>query len=407
MIKLNSRTNVSPERVRRSIQSRFNPIRSLTPESLSRQLDEFHAGNFRSIAQTWEAIERRDDVLQGVASKRKKSVSRLEWEVQTVDSSSEAENQRGALEHFYNSLIATNAIDQNQFGGFPLLVQQMMDAVGKRYAVHEIIWHPASDGGLTGTFRFVPLWFFENRMGRLRFLARESDLDGQEMREGAWMTTVSDGIMESTSVAYIYKNLTLRDWLIYSERNGMPGVKGVTDALPGSPEWELASDAVEKFGAEFHAVMNRGTEIEAIDMTAKGNLPYPELVERMDRMIAALWRGADLSTISAPGGVGASLQRSETVVLETSDAKMISETLNAQVDRFIIRHLFNTDNCKAHVRLKTSSPQDITQDLKIFKELWSMGAPLSMTHIFERFGIPLPRNNEVVLEKNKMDEAID
>ncbi len=74
---LKTRPSITTERVRRDQWTRFSPIRALTPETLSRQLDEFQAGNFRRIGPTWEAIERRDDVIRGVASKRKKSVARL------------------------------------------------------------------------------------------------------------------------------------------------------------------------------------------------------------------------------------------------------------------------------------------------------------------------------------------
>ena len=263
---LKTQPTITTERVRTDRLSRFSPIRALTPESLSRQLDEFQAGNFRRIGPTWEAIERRDDVIRGVASKRKKAVARLNWEVLTVDDSPEAEEQREALEFFYSQMTATSAVDQNQKGRFSLLIEQMMDAVGKKYALHEIVWEPSGGNRLTATFRFAPLWFFENRMGRLRFLPTGSSTEGVELQEGAWLVTVGDGLMEACSVAYMYKNLPLRDWLIYSERNGMPGVKGITDALPGTPEWNQAKQAVEEFGSEFHALMNRGTEIEAIDL---------------------------------------------------------------------------------------------------------------------------------------------
>ncbi len=57
-----------------STRSTWNPIRSLTPENLSRMLDAFHAGHLRTAALVWEAIEHRDDLLQGVISKRKKSI---------------------------------------------------------------------------------------------------------------------------------------------------------------------------------------------------------------------------------------------------------------------------------------------------------------------------------------------
>ncbi len=320
----------------------------------------------------------------------------------TSESSPEAEEQREALEFFYSHLTSTSALEQNHRGGFSLLVEQMMDAVGKRYALHEIVWEPAGGKRLTATFRFAPLWFFENRLGRLRFLASGNSSEGVDLEEDSWLVTAGEGLMEACSVAYMYKNLPLRDWLIYSEGNGMPGVKGVTDALPGTPEWNQAKEAVEEFGSEFNALMNRGTEIEAIDLGGRGELPYPKLVERMDKALIALWRGADLSTLSATGGgVGASVQKSETALLEHHDALMISETLNTQVDRVILRHLFGVEHGLAYVKIKTTSPQDIMQDLKIYRTLWEMGAPVPLDHLFDRFSIPLPAGSEKTLQKEQ------
>jgi hypothetical protein len=83
-------------------------------------------------------------------------------------------------------LVVTHAIDGNEVGGFKLLVRQMMDAIGKRFAVHEIVWKPSPEG-LTAELRFVPLWFFENTTGKLRFLKQPYGLEGVELQEGAWM----------------------------------------------------------------------------------------------------------------------------------------------------------------------------------------------------------------------------
>jgi hypothetical protein len=83
-----------------------------------------------------------------------------------------------ALKHFYDHVTATNAINENETGGFKLLVRQMADAIGKKFAVHEIVWKPGADG-LTAEFRFAPLWFFENRTGRLRYLPIEGAIEGR------------------------------------------------------------------------------------------------------------------------------------------------------------------------------------------------------------------------------------
>jgi phage gp29-like protein len=381
----------------KSQRSGFRPVNTLTPESLSRTLEAFHRGDLKSAAHMWDMIEKRDDVLQGVINKRKKSVARLGWEILMLEDSDEAHAHKLALEYFYHHLKATHACDENEQGGFALLIKQMMDAVAKRYAVHEIVFEPR-EKGLTATFRFVPLWFFENREGRLKFIKDGYDSKkNQSLESGEWLITTGDGLMEASSIAYLFKHLPLCDWLLYCERNGMPGVKGSTDALPGTPEWEAARHAVADFGAEFSALMSRGTDIEPIDLTSRGELPYPRLIERMDRALIALWRGSDLSTLSSSQGSGASLQQNEADLLEDDDALSLSETLNAQVDRFIIQHLFQTDEPKAYIRLKIRDRRDRASDIQLIEKIHAMNLPLAKADLYERFGIPTPMHNEPLL----------
>src|SRR5471030_2291960 len=97
-------THFTRERIASDRRLRFNPIRHLTPESLARSLEAFQLGYLRPAALLWDAMERRDDVLQGVSAKRKKSVARLDWEIVTLDESPDAQRDRRALEYFYQNL---------------------------------------------------------------------------------------------------------------------------------------------------------------------------------------------------------------------------------------------------------------------------------------------------------------
>ncbi len=377
---------LSTQRVVAHMRSRFDPIRSLTPERLSRMLDDFHAGYLREAALAWDAIERRDDIVQAAASKRKLSAGRNGWDVLALDDSPRAAEHAAALDEFWRNVRCVNALDENERGGFSLLARQMMDAVGKRYAVHEIVWERVGARGLSAVFRFVPLWFFENRTGRLRFLPTEHALEGEALEPGRWMVACGAGIMEACSVAYLYKHLPLRDWLLYCERNGMPGVRGVTDATPGSEEWRAAREAVEAFGAEFRALMSEGTSIEAIDLGAKGSLPYAELVERMDRGISVLWRGSDLSTISRESGIGASLQKDEPDLLADGDAAMLTETLNECVSRYVTQFLFGEEP-RARIYVRPGRHTGISMDLQIYRAAHEMGIQISERDFRERFGL--------------------
>lgn len=376
-------TTLPPARLRQSRRSAFNPVRALTPESLTRQLDSFHAGHLAEAARLWEVIEQRDDVVKAVAAKRKKAPARFGWDIEPADNSPQALRHKASLEDFYRNLESTSAVDQNERGGLSLLLRQMMDAMGKRYAVHEIVWRPQPGGqSLHASFRFVPLWFFENRTGRLRFLPSDVAREGQSLRDGEWLVTAGDGLMEATSVAYLFKHLPLRDWLIYCERNGMPGVRGVTDAAPGSAEWESARDAVRDFGAEFHALMSRGTDIEAIDLSASGQLPYPQLIDRMDKAIATLWRGSSMGTV-ADSGAGISLQGRETALIERQDIAHLSETLHTQVDRWVTQYLFG-EKPRARIVLRHKESGLGEEEIEQTQELLSATLPQAIASLVKR-----------------------
>ena len=184
----------------------------------------------------------------------------------------------------------------------------------------------------------------------------------------------------------------------------MPGVKGTTDALPNTEQWEAARDAVEDFGAEFNALMSKGTDIEAIDLSTRGELPYPKLIDRMDRAISALWRGSDLTTLSRDSGAGASLQADEAELLEEDDAGLITETLNSQVDKFVIKYLFGDVPVKAYFRLVPKIRHDVDTELKLYSELHRIGIPLSISDMRERFGVPSPSSVDDVISKERVCE---
>jgi hypothetical protein len=386
-------------------RSRFDAIKDLTPEKLTNYLDEFRAGFLAPIARLSSAVEERDDLLASVVPKSKAAVARHGFEINVVKTEDEAEAalgeaQKEVLEHFYNNIRCTSALDQDEIGGFRLLVEQMMDAKGKRYSVHNIVWQPTADGKYTAKLIHVPLWFFENTTGKMRFIAQPYGTYGEEMAPNDWLVTKGKGLMLPCLVAWMYKRLPLRDWLIYCARHGMPGIEGVTDAAEGSAEWNLVVDAVEAAASEFKWVRSRSSEIKTIDFSAQGVLPYPALIERMDRAMAAIWRGADLSTMSAGSGAGdgASLQGEESDIIEQDDGAWISEILQLKLDRIVLDLVFGPESPSlAYVKVLTTNRQNIDQELKIDEAAQRLGHPVSKKQFAERYNRPLPDKGDELL----------
>lgn len=397
---VNTESQVGVQRAQQFIRSRFNPIRSVTPDILSQYLDQFKVGFLRQPTLLWDAIIERDDVLSSVVPKRCKAVARNSWEICQVETDDvvHAEQHAEALEEFWNNITVTDCLDENENGEVALLARQMMGAIGLRYSIHEIVWQPGDV--FTAQFRRAPVWFFENTTGRLRYIQTENAIYGVDMDPAAWLVACGDGLMPACSVAWMYKSLSLKDWVIYNERHGMPGIHGKTSAAKGSDEWEALVTAVQNFAADWSLVTNEGATIEKIDLATQGQLPYQPLVERMDRAMAAIWRGADLSTISSgkADGTGASVQGDETALIEEDDCRWLSETLRRQVDRRVIEYRFGQGvKPLAYINITPTTRHDVKLDLDVDRTLHEMGLPISISSLAERYGRPLPEEDDDLL----------
>lgn len=388
---------VTSTRLVRHRQGRFNPIRSLKPERLVSQIEQFEGGTLDPLARSMEAVANRDDTLKAVIGKRIDSVVRMNYEVMidpaiTEEQKAEAESHQKVLKYFYSNLIATNAIDRDQRGGFSLLVAQMMTAVLYKYAAHELLWNPVPSEGLRCTFNFVPLYFFENKSGQMRFLESEGAIDGVDLEENAWMVTCGPCLMLPSIVAWMYKSLSLKDWVLYSEKYGAPGILIKTGAQKGNTQWDAAVEAVEQITAGFGGVANIDDELQVVNFQASGEMPQSKLVERMDRALAILWRGGDLSTISKDtSAVGSNPQQEDGDAIEEADARLITETLNERIDKLVISYHFGRDiKPLAFVKVCPGKKQDIAQELAIDAFFLKNRMPLLRKDLYERYGRTMP-----------------
>lgn len=398
---------ISAERVEQAIRNRFEPIRQITPEILGRQLDDFRTGRL-DVLRLWDVLRHRDDILTSVCAKRLDAIASLRWEVlidedKAEGNEAEAQRHQEILQGFYSGLECTDVLNQDMAGGVGLLSRFLLLAKFDKYSVLEWQWHPRTfmRSATTGCFCACPGWWFESRTGKLRFLPVDFAYEGQPMDPLGWLVAVAPHhLMEACSVAWMYKTLPLRDWLSFTEKFGMPGLIGKTDAAVESPEWEALKEAVKSYGQDFAAVVNRSAEIGTVDVSTSGTLPHPPLVDLMNRSMSALIRGADLSTISAGSGSGqgASLQGDEKEEIGSGDANFVSEVLQRRVDRAVIGYELGAGiEPLAYVRIIPKTTQNIDTDLKVDQFLIQNEIPLGEDALRSRYGRPAPGADEEVV----------
>ena len=389
---------VSAERVKLEKMARFNPLRNWSPEILVTQLEAYSRGEIFRLAWVMDWLEKHDDVISTVAPKAKAAVSHWGYDILPKDEitpkqKQQAMDQQGVLQAFYQDLKTSDAIELEESGGMRLLVQQIMDAYGKGYAAHHIIWNP-STSGLKAELIKVPTWMFECVTGKLRFLLSFGAQRGVELEtlggRGAWMVSKGRGVMLAGCIASIFKQLPLQDWLTYCDRHGMPAFLGKTGAAQGSKEWSAMVSAVSSIGSEFGAVVNTADMIEVLQLATQGQLPYVALVERMDRAQVMLWRGGDLSTMSRINAVGSNPQQEDSDELDADNAAWVSETINSNLTNKVVAWNFGPGApvlCELKIRTKTRV--DTQQDLAIVNAAVGFGLPVDRAWFCGKFGIVL------------------
>ncbi|HRR33114.1 MAG TPA: DUF935 family protein [Kiritimatiellia bacterium] len=379
-----------PARAAASIASRSDPLRFLAPDRLSRAIQSFRCGYLREMSDIIDALEERDDTTRSASRKAFAAASRCPHRVlirEGEERNPRAKLHQDILARFWAQAEVRDAYARNAPGGMRALKKGMAEALSRRWSVHEITWTPSA-GGIRATFWRLPLSRFENRTGALRYLESDGSLEGRALEPGGWLIAQGDGVGVAAAVAAVSKRLSLQDWLLYSERCGQPGVHARTDAAAGSPEWEALLRDLNGLVRDWKLLTDKGVELTPVPLSTPGTLPYPELIARMDRAIAALYRGADLSTVSggAGGDVGASLQGDETDILDSDTCEMISEALQRQVDPFVIRWACGDAEPLAHISVSLPERPFTALDLQADETLLRLGARLSRRQALQRYG---------------------
>lgn len=384
-------TVISAATLKHSANSRFSPLRGLSAADLTRYIESFEAGDFLRLADTMAAMERRDYTWKIAAAKARKDVSCRQWQCVPKDGykdDPDAAAQADALRAFYSSIKVTDYRCKNVYSGVRGLVSNIMYAYNDEYSLQEIVFTPTAAGKLSAHIMRCPLGWFQLMDGYMHLRPQIASTESEELEDGGWIISKSDGVGIACAVAYQFKRMSLGDLAIYSGRCGQPGIQGKTNATYGSTEWNNMAEAVRNFKNEWSAVTGLNDIFEAIDLSLSGTLPQPIIIELMDRAIASLQRGADLSTMSAGvgSGEGASLQGEESLLITTDNCAMVSETLQTQLDPFVIAWHFGPDTeIKAGFELIPPKNKNVTQDLLTDEKLTSMGVRISKNATLERY----------------------
>ncbi|MBP3525677.1 MAG: hypothetical protein J6J65_03975 [Opitutales bacterium] len=134
------KSEITDERILWEKRSRYNPLLGLRPQTLRAANDAFKTGYMSKAARIWEEVEECDGIVSTVRAKRRKSVSRLAWNIVPFGNASEdtAKEHASILEDFYNNVSWTHACDGHRTGGFAQSPNSIITLTGDDLAGTEL-----------------------------------------------------------------------------------------------------------------------------------------------------------------------------------------------------------------------------------------------------------------------------
>ena len=385
---------------------------NLDPAMLGVHLRNFSQGYYTFSAAVFEKILNNDATVQTVAAKRFRAIAGMDWEIATLDDSPEAAAQAEYLQDFFDTLDASSVDARDMRQGIETLIYQLMSAVALRYSAAEIMWKPATlpDGRSTlhAETLWCPLRYFSALGRELRIRIEWTDTLGSALEPDKWIVCAAPGepIIMPTAILSMLKMTPLEDWSSAVECFGIPWVVGYTSRQPGEPEYAQLVNFVSHAKNRFGGVLGNEAKVEVMNGLSQPP-PHRELVEYIDRAIASLWRGGDLSTMSRGGDAnGASLQIQETGNIQKIDRQLIESTIDRQLTRRFIRMVFGEETRPlAYFHFVQDDSAERSRRASDIRAAWEMGLALPENFVRSTFGIPAVSPDDAVVRKPEQAAA--
>lgn len=379
------------------------PSGNLTPARLMTILRNADSGALSSAMQLYEEMEEKDPHLYAVAGTRRLALTGLEWTIEP-DSMGDTTMALRTADHARRVLA--------RIDGFDDALQHLALAVGRNIAVAELVWDRVDDA--VSLVDIVPVDFARlalDEVDRPRILTDDAPIDGIELEPHKFIVHAPQcvsghpqrgGLLRVTALAYLAKNLALKDWMIFAEVFGMPVRIARYEPSATAEEKREMMRMLESLGSSAAGIFSRGVELQIIEAGrgAKGP-PYQSLIEFLNREISKAWLGQTLTTdVSGARGTLAATSVHEQVRRDilADDIRKESRTVRRDILKPLTQFAFGPDAPVPLFRRKLTrvgSTRELADLLAVAVN--DLGAAVPSGWVHDALNIPRARGEEPVL----------
>lgn len=383
------------------------PSAGLTPSRLAAILRDADAGSLSASMQLFEEMEEKDPHLYAVANTRRLALTGLDWQVISAAQVSEGVDRAAADEAaaFCREVLgALEALDEG--------LQHLSLALGRNIAVAELVWEQ-----INGEFRIVDLapidfarMVFDD-LDHPRVLTAQEPTDGMELTPHKFVVhtphnvsghPARGGLLRVTAMAYLAKNLALKDWMIFSEIFGMPVRIARYEPSATSEEKKELLHMLEALGSNAAGIFSRAVDLQIVEANrGTQGPPYEKLVDFLNREMSKAWLGQTLTTdVAGVSGVLSATMVHEQVRkdIRADDIRKEGRTIRRDVLTPLARFKFGPEVPAPYFARKPQRPQNLEELGAVLDTAVNrLGVLVPTAWAHETLGIPQPNEGEAVL----------
>lgn len=375
---------------------------NLTPHRLSNILATAAQGDAHDYLTLAEEMEERDMHYASVLGTRKLALVGLDVRVEAATDAAEDVRRADAV----RELVGTA-----EFGE---LIAHLVDALGKGYAVAEILWDRS---GRTWWPQFAerdPRFFrFDRDTGQeLRLLDEADTTDGLPLPPFKFIVhrprirsglPIRGGLARLAAPAYMCKAWTWRDWMAFADIYGLPMRVGQYGPAATKDDIGKLMAAVANLGSDAAAVMPESVRIQfeqAANVAGAGDF-FDRLAAFWDKQIS---KGVLGQTMTADDGASLSQAQVHQIVrldIMTADARALSNTLQRELVKPFL-DLNHGPGSYPRISVVVPKPDNTNALVDALQKLVPLGLSVEQSVIRDKLGIPDPDAGADVLKAPAM-----
>ncbi|PZQ45170.1 MAG: DUF935 domain-containing protein [Micavibrio aeruginosavorus] len=377
----------------------------LRPEKVARILREADTGDATRYLELAEELEEKDAHYISVIGTRKRAVAQLDITVEAA--SEDAADVRNA--DFVREWLQRDTLEGEVF--------DMLDAIPKGFSVTEIIWETTADRWIPKDLKWRdPRWFEFSEDGET-LLMKDSGkpvalephkfiIHKHASKSGL---PVRGGVVRPCLWMWLFKNFSIKDWVIFAEAYGQPMRVGKYPSGTAEDDKAVLMRAVANIGSDAAAIIPESMTVEFIEAAGKTGTAdvFQRLCDFCDQQMSKAVLGQTTTTDQLSGGGLAGNQSHEEVRgdIERSDAKQLASTLNKQLIPTMIAFNFGPQVRYPRLRIGRAEQVDIKLLGETAKTAVDMGMKISASKTREALGLQAPDDDNDILQPLSMAPA--